>query len=85
MFQKESVKVEVCKNIMEVFVKWVPIDFSSFSLCSNLLLFEFIPLTWKFLKAIEIFSFRYQEEPTNDPVIINAIMFICKTMHDSVK
>ncbi|XP_022318792.1 VPS35 endosomal protein-sorting factor-like [Crassostrea virginica] len=47
MFQKESVKVEVCKNIMEVFVK-------------------------------------YQEEPTNDPVIINAIMFICKTMHDSV-
>ncbi|XP_056017683.1 VPS35 endosomal protein-sorting factor-like [Ostrea edulis] len=47
MFQKESVKVEVCKNIMEVFVK-------------------------------------YQKEPTNDPVIINATMFICKTMHDSV-
>ncbi|XP_061175069.1 VPS35 endosomal protein-sorting factor-like [Saccostrea echinata] len=47
MFQKESVKVEVCKNIMEVFVK-------------------------------------YQLEPTNDPVIINALMFICKTMHDSV-
>ncbi|XP_062589752.1 VPS35 endosomal protein-sorting factor-like [Saccostrea cucullata] len=47
MFQKDSVKVEVCKNIMEVFVK-------------------------------------YQLEPTNDPVIINALMFICKTMHDSV-
>ncbi|XP_071966062.1 VPS35 endosomal protein-sorting factor-like isoform X2 [Antedon mediterranea] len=47
MFQKESVKVEVCKNIMEAFAK-------------------------------------HQKEPTNDPVILNALMFICRTMHDSV-
>ncbi|XP_033107964.1 VPS35 endosomal protein sorting factor-like [Anneissia japonica] len=47
MFQKESVKVEVCKNIMEAFA-------------------------------------RHQTEPTNDPVILNALMFICRTMHDSV-
>ncbi|XP_064636614.1 VPS35 endosomal protein-sorting factor-like [Lineus longissimus] len=47
MFQKESVKVEVCKSIMEAFIK-------------------------------------FQLDPTNDPVIMNALMFICKTMHDSV-
>ncbi|XP_013393417.1 UPF0505 protein C16orf62 homolog [Lingula anatina] len=47
LFQKEIVKVEVCKSIMEAFVK-------------------------------------YQAEATSDPVIINALMFICKTMHDSV-
>ncbi|XP_064600257.1 VPS35 endosomal protein-sorting factor-like [Liolophura sinensis] len=48
MFQKESVKVDVCKSIMESFVK-------------------------------------YQLElATNDPVVINALMYICKTMHDSV-
>lgn len=47
MFQKENVKVDVCKMIMEAFIK-------------------------------------YQVEPTSDPVIVNAIMFICKTMHDSV-
>lgn len=47
MLQKESVKVDVCKVIMEAFV-------------------------------------RYQVEPTCDPVIIIAAMFICKTIHDSV-
>ncbi|XP_073648355.1 VPS35 endosomal protein-sorting factor-like isoform X3 [Tursiops truncatus] len=47
MFQKESVRVEVCKCIMEVFIK-------------------------------------HQQEPTKDPVILNALLHICKTMHDSV-
>ncbi|XP_041062285.1 VPS35 endosomal protein-sorting factor-like isoform X2 [Carcharodon carcharias] len=47
MFQKESVRVEVCKSIMEVFI-------------------------------------RQQQELTRDPVILNALMHICKTMHDSV-
>ncbi|KAL4240173.1 hypothetical protein ACF0H5_000967 [Mactra antiquata] len=47
MFQKESVRVDVCKNITEAFV-------------------------------------RFQEVETKDPVIINAMMYICKTMHDSV-
>ncbi|XP_041474018.1 VPS35 endosomal protein-sorting factor-like isoform X1 [Lytechinus variegatus] len=47
MFQKDSVKVEICKTIMEAFCK-------------------------------------YQEEQTRDPVIVNAVMFICKTMHDSI-
>lgn len=30
-------------------------------------------------------SFRHQQEPTRDPVILNALLHICKTMHDSVK
>uniref|UniRef100_A0A8C2U5B1 VPS35 endosomal protein-sorting factor-like n=1 Tax=Coturnix japonica TaxID=93934 RepID=A0A8C2U5B1_COTJA len=47
MFQKESVRVEVCKCIMESFIK-------------------------------------HQQEPTKDPVILNALLHICKTMHDSV-
>ena len=47
MFQKESVRVEVCKTVMEAFNKT-------------------------------------QKETTKDPVIINALMFVCKTMHDSV-
>jgi len=47
MFQKETIKVDVCKLIMEAFVK-------------------------------------YQQEPTNDPVVVNALLFVCKTMHDSV-
>jgi len=47
IFQKDSVKVEVCKNIMEFYTK-------------------------------------HQTEPTSDPVITNALMFISKTMHDSV-
>ncbi|KAK2169423.1 hypothetical protein LSH36_10g11082 [Paralvinella palmiformis] len=47
MFQKESVKVEVCKTIMAAYC-------------------------------------RYQKDPTNDPVIVNSLMFISKTMHDSV-
>ncbi|KAJ8038159.1 UPF0505 protein C16orf62-like [Holothuria leucospilota] len=47
MFQKDSVKVEVCKQIMESFC-------------------------------------RHQTEPTHDPVIVNAAIFICKTMHDSI-
>ncbi|KAJ7305823.1 hypothetical protein JRQ81_010189, partial [Phrynocephalus forsythii] len=47
MFQKESVKVEVCKCIMEAFIK-------------------------------------HQQEPTKDPVILNALLHVCKTMHDSV-
>uniref|UniRef100_A0A2K6EV58 VPS35 endosomal protein-sorting factor-like n=1 Tax=Propithecus coquereli TaxID=379532 RepID=A0A2K6EV58_PROCO len=48
MFQKESVRVEVCKCIMEAFIK-------------------------------------HQQEPTKDPVILNALLHVCKTMHDSVK
>uniref|UniRef100_H9G5I8 VPS35 endosomal protein-sorting factor-like n=1 Tax=Anolis carolinensis TaxID=28377 RepID=H9G5I8_ANOCA len=48
MFQKESVRVEVCKCIMEAFIK-------------------------------------HQQEPTRDPVILNALLHVCKTMHDSVK
>lgn len=47
MFQKDSVRVEVCRSIMEVFI-------------------------------------RHQVEPTRDPVILNAMLHICKTMHDSV-
>uniref|UniRef100_A0A8C3UVS6 VPS35 endosomal protein-sorting factor-like n=1 Tax=Catharus ustulatus TaxID=91951 RepID=A0A8C3UVS6_CATUS len=47
MFQKESVRVEVCKCIMESFIK-------------------------------------HQQESTKDPVILNALLHICKTMHDSV-
>ncbi|XP_069342975.1 VPS35 endosomal protein-sorting factor-like isoform X3 [Eulemur rufifrons] len=47
MFQKENVRVEVCKCIMEAFIK-------------------------------------HQQEPTKDPVILNALLHICKTMHDSV-
>ncbi|XP_059835392.1 VPS35 endosomal protein-sorting factor-like isoform X1 [Hypanus sabinus] len=47
MFQRENVRVEVCKSIMEVFI-------------------------------------RQQQELTRDPVILNALMHICKTMHDSV-
>ncbi|KAK2491621.1 hypothetical protein MC885_001898, partial [Smutsia gigantea] len=42
-----SVRVEVCKCIMEVFIK-------------------------------------HQQEPTKDPVILNALLHVCKTMHDSV-
>lgn len=48
LFQKESVKVAVCKNIMDKFSK-------------------------------------NQQETTNDPVITNALMFICRVMHDSVR
>ncbi|KAM9424671.1 VPS35 endosomal protein-sorting factor-like isoform 1-T1 [Pholidichthys leucotaenia] len=47
MFQKDSVRVEVCKSIMETFIK-------------------------------------YQVELTRDPVILNAMLHICKAMHDSV-
>uniref|UniRef100_A0A8D2KUS0 VPS35 endosomal protein-sorting factor-like n=1 Tax=Varanus komodoensis TaxID=61221 RepID=A0A8D2KUS0_VARKO len=47
MFQKESVRVEVCKCIMEAFIK-------------------------------------HQLETTKDPVILNALLHVCKTMHDSV-
>nr|CAD7416064.1 unnamed protein product [Timema poppensis] len=47
MFQKESIKVEVCKSIMDTFA-------------------------------------RSQQDQTNDPVITNALMFICRVMHDSV-
>ena len=28
---------------------------------------------------------RHQQEPTKDPVILNALLHVCKTMHDSVK
>ncbi|XP_069503258.1 VPS35 endosomal protein-sorting factor-like isoform X2 [Ambystoma mexicanum] len=47
MFQKESVRVEVCKCIMDAFIK-------------------------------------NQQELTKDPVILNALLHVCKTMHDSV-
>uniref|UniRef100_A0A8C4Q800 VPS35 endosomal protein-sorting factor-like n=1 Tax=Eptatretus burgeri TaxID=7764 RepID=A0A8C4Q800_EPTBU len=48
MFQKESVKVDVCKSIVEGFILW------------------------------------QQQQQTRDPVIINAMMFVCKAMHDSI-
>uniref|UniRef100_UPI00358F8339 VPS35 endosomal protein-sorting factor-like isoform X2 n=1 Tax=Myxine glutinosa TaxID=7769 RepID=UPI00358F8339 len=48
MFQKESVKVDVCKSIVEDFILW------------------------------------QQQQQTRDPVIINAMMFVCKAMHDSI-
>lgn len=44
---------------------------------------ELYEVTIKF--SLPVYSFRHQVEPTNDPVIINATMFVCKTMHDSVK
>uniref|UniRef100_A0A670YIW2 VPS35 endosomal protein-sorting factor-like n=1 Tax=Pseudonaja textilis TaxID=8673 RepID=A0A670YIW2_PSETE len=44
---KESVRVEVCKCIMQAFIK-------------------------------------HQQESTKDPVILNALLHVCKTMHDSV-
>ncbi|CAB4030945.1 Hypothetical predicted protein, partial [Paramuricea clavata] len=47
LFQKESVKTDACRLIMEAFC-------------------------------------RYQTESTNDPVIVNGLMFVCKTLHDSV-
>ncbi|XP_062508525.1 VPS35 endosomal protein-sorting factor-like [Corticium candelabrum] len=47
MFQKEAVRVEMCRNIVEAFV-------------------------------------THQRELTNDPVVINSIMSICKIMHDFV-
>ncbi|KAJ9574992.1 hypothetical protein L9F63_007820, partial [Diploptera punctata] len=49
LFQKESIKVQVCKNIMDAFT-----------------------------------HSTFHQEPTNDPVITNALMFICRVMHDSV-
>ncbi|XP_068761275.1 VPS35 endosomal protein-sorting factor-like [Montipora capricornis] len=47
MFQKDTIKVDVCKLIMEAFVK-------------------------------------HQHEPASDPVVVNALLFVSKTMHDSV-
>ncbi|XP_065898372.1 VPS35 endosomal protein-sorting factor-like [Dysidea avara] len=46
MFQRESVKVEVCKTILSSFI-------------------------------------NFQTEETNDPIIINAMMYVCKILHDS--
>ena len=34
---------------------------------------------------VDVQCFRTQLEVTSDPVVTNAMMFICKTMHDSVK
>jgi hypothetical protein len=48
LFQKESVKVDVCKIILEHYV-------------------------------------RHQQEPVSDSVVINALMFFCKVLHDSVR
>ncbi|XP_064863993.1 VPS35 endosomal protein-sorting factor-like [Oncorhynchus nerka] len=48
MSQKDSVRVEVCLSIMDIFIK-------------------------------------HQQEHTRDPVILNALLHVCKTMHDSVK
>ena len=28
---------------------------------------------------------RWQTEPTNDPVILNAMLYVCKVMHNSLK
>lgn len=47
MFQKETIKVTVCKSVMDAFT-------------------------------------AHHQESTNDPVIINALMFICRILHDSV-
>ncbi|XP_046855573.1 VPS35 endosomal protein-sorting factor-like isoform X2 [Xenia sp. Carnegie-2017] len=47
MFQKESVKADACRLIMESFC-------------------------------------RYQKETTDDPVIVNGLMFVSKILHDSV-
>lgn len=47
MFHKESIKVEVCKNVIE--------------------------------------GFSAQSAPITDPIIINALMFIARIMHDSVR
>ncbi|XP_076459289.1 VPS35 endosomal protein-sorting factor-like [Babylonia areolata] len=47
MFQRDSIKVEVCKSVLESFGK-------------------------------------HQVDSVNDPVVINAMMFLCKTIHDSV-
>lgn len=49
LIQKESVRVEICKNIMN--------SLQNQRVAHNI----------------------------NDPVVINALMFICKIMHDSVK
>ncbi|XP_078691603.1 VPS35 endosomal protein-sorting factor-like isoform X1 [Branchiostoma floridae x Branchiostoma belcheri] len=62
MFQKESVKVEVCKTVMETFTSGARPG---------------ALYTAGYKK-------RVQQETTSDPVIMNALMFICKTMHDSV-
>lgn len=48
LFQKESVKLDVCKSIMSVYR----------------------------LKV---------EDSTNDPVLINNLMFLCRILNDSVK
>lgn len=39
------------------------------------------------LTSISMFSsdYRYQMESVSDAVIIGTIMFMCKTLHDSVK
>ncbi|XP_066291616.1 VPS35 endosomal protein-sorting factor-like isoform X2 [Branchiostoma lanceolatum] len=62
MFQKESVKVEVCKTVMETFTSGARPG------------------------ALYTVGYkkRVQQDTTSDPVIMNALMFICKTMHDSV-
>ncbi|RWS26992.1 UPF0505 protein C16orf62-like protein [Leptotrombidium deliense] len=54
LLQKESIKVEACKMIVEFFVK----NFTSTSED------DFVT--------------------TSDPVILNSMMYLCKTMHDSV-
>lgn len=48
LFQKESVKLDICKNIMTA--------------CKN-----------------------KSENCLNDPVVINALMYICKVLNDTVK
>ena len=65
MFQRESVKVEVCKTILSSFIRWVGL------------------LMWVELICAIVHSF--QTEETSDPIIINAMMYVCKILHDSFK
>uniref|UniRef100_A0A8C8RNG5 VPS35 endosomal protein-sorting factor-like n=1 Tax=Pelusios castaneus TaxID=367368 RepID=A0A8C8RNG5_9SAUR len=37
-----------------------------------------------FLSVFSKMFFRHQQEATKDPVILNALLHVCKTMHDSV-
>jgi len=91
MFQKDSVRVEVCKSIMEVFIKYVCHSLFSIRTTPPVCIYTsvrlIIALVTRFLSWVRLmyFLFRHQQEPTRDPVILNALLHICKTMHDSVK
>uniref|UniRef100_A0A8C8RPX2 VPS35 endosomal protein-sorting factor-like n=1 Tax=Pelusios castaneus TaxID=367368 RepID=A0A8C8RPX2_9SAUR len=44
----------------------------------------FLGETSGFLSVFSKMFFRHQQEATKDPVILNALLHVCKTMHDSV-